>query len=55
MALSLTSSPCITSDLELLPMVFSLLPSAKIGGPHGLALETIDIQNVGVIILVQYA
>ena len=47
LAVSFTSSPCITSDLEPLPMViFTLLPSAEIGGPLVLALETVDILNV---------
>ena len=48
LALSLTSSPYIASDLEPLPMVIlalRLFPSAAIGGPPGLALETVDIHT----------
>ena len=45
LALSLTSCPRITSDLEPLPMViFTLLSTAEIGGPPGLALKVVDIQ-----------
>ena len=46
LVLSLTSSPHIPSDYEPLSMVIlTLLPFAEIGGPPGLALETVEIQN----------
>ena len=55
LALLPTSSPCIVSDLEPLQMVIiTLLLSADIGGPPGLPLETVDIQNVWSKILVQH-
>ena len=41
-----TQSPA-PHDLEPLPMVIlTLLPSTEIGGPPGLALETVDILNI---------
>ena len=47
LALSLTSSPHIASDLEPLPMVIlTLLAYAEIVGPPRVALDTVDIQNV---------
>ena len=46
----------ISSDLELLPMVIlTLLLSHEIGGPLGLALETVDIQKIRAKILAQHA
>ena len=39
-------NPLMISDLEpLLIVILTLLPSAEIGGPPGLALETVNTQN----------
>ena len=47
LVLSHTSSLCIVSNLEPLPMVIlTLLAYAEIVGPPRVALDTVDIQNV---------